>query len=107
MYEIKEKRRLIHGVEVPTFSREIFNCNVLTVEAGTTGYCGGDTGHGGRTYIRIQDEGGTDIHAHALGKYGDEGVEILLGGDTELETMVQALEFVLKALKEMAAGVDD
>ena len=51
MYEIKEnRRRLKDGTEISTYTRDVVSCNILEVEAGTTGYRGGDTGHGGRTY---------------------------------------------------------
>ena len=54
MYEVKENSRILKdGTEITTYSRDVISCNVLEVEAGTTGYCGGDTGHGGRTYFRI------------------------------------------------------
>ena len=47
MYEIKEnRRRLKDGTEITTYSRDVVSCNILEVEAGTTGYMGGDTGHG-------------------------------------------------------------
>ena len=55
MYEIKEnRRRLKDGTEISTYTRDVVSCNILEVEAGTTGYRGGDTGHGGRTYFRIK-----------------------------------------------------
>ena len=51
MYEIKENRReLFDGTEITTYTRDVVSANILQVEAGTTGYKGGDTGHGGRTY---------------------------------------------------------
>ena len=57
MYEIKEKRRMLpDGTELTTYTRDVVSANILEVEAGTTGFMGGDTGHGGRTYFRIQDE---------------------------------------------------
>ena len=60
MYEIKEKRRMLpDGTEITTYIRDVVSANILEVEAGTTGFMGGDTGHGGRTYFRIQDEGST------------------------------------------------
>ena len=63
MYEIKENRReLFDGTEITTYTRDVVSANILQVEAGTTGYKGGDTGHGGRTYFRISDEASTDIH---------------------------------------------
>ena len=52
MYEIKENRReLFDGTEITTYTRDVVSANILQVEAGTTGYKGGDTGHGGRTYF--------------------------------------------------------
>ena len=54
MFEIKENRRILpDGTQITTYSRDVVSCNILEVEAGTTGYMGGDTGHGGRTYFRI------------------------------------------------------
>lgn len=82
MYKIKENQRILNdGTEIRTFSREIVSANLLSVGAGTTGYKGGDTGHGGRTYFRIEDDGGTDIQTHPIGRYADEGFEVTLGGD--------------------------
>ena len=50
MYEIKEKRRMLpDGTEITTYTRDVVSANILEVEAGTTGFMGGDTGHGGRT----------------------------------------------------------
>ena len=71
-----------------------------SVVAGTTGYQGGDSGHGCRTFIRIRNLGGTDIRIEKVGKeYSDEGVEIVLGGDTELYTIIDGLEFIINVLK--------
>lgn len=102
MYEIKSRTRRVNGVNVETWEREIIDANILSVEAGTNGYQGGDTGHGGRTYIRISDEGGTDISARVMkDKYGDtSGIEIALGGDAELSTIIEALKFIIKVLEE-------
>lgn len=107
MFAISEGTRLIHGREVSTYTREIVSCNILEVEAGTNGFQGGDTGHGSRTYFRIQDLGGTDIEVHALGRYGDEGFEVSLGGDCELETIITALKFITQALEAGSKEVQD
>lgn len=106
MYAIKEGTRKIHGIEIQTFSREIVSCNLLRVEAGTNGFQGGDSGAGSRTYIRIEDLGSTDIYVRPTGEY-DDGVEIMLGGDCELDTMITALEFITKVLKDQAMEVHD
>lgn len=102
MYETKLNTKKVNGKEIETWEREIYDANILSVEAGTNGYQGGDTGHGSRTYIRIQDEGGTDIGARAItDKFGfTSGIEIALGGDAELSTIIEALEFVTQVLKD-------
>lgn len=96
MYEIKENRRkLFDGTEITTYTRDVVSANILQVEAGTTGYKGGDTGHGGRTYFRISDEASTDIHVTPfMDRFGCNGFEVTLGGDCELETMIRALKFI-------------
>lgn len=102
MYEITCTTRKINGVDIETWSRDIIDANLLSVEAGTNGYQGGDTGHGSRTYIRIQDEGGTDIDARAItDKFGcTSGIEIALGGDAELSTIIEAMKFITKVLED-------
>ena len=102
MYETTCTTRKINGVDIETWSRDIIDANLLSVEAGTNGYQGGDTGHGSRTYIRIQDEGGTDIGVRTItDKFGfTSGVEIALGGDAELSTIIEALEFVTKVFQD-------
>lgn len=73
------------------------------------GYMGGDTGHGGRTYFRIKDEGCTDMEVRVMrDRFGDtEGFEVMLGGDCELETMIRALKFITKVLGDSAEEVYD
>ncbi len=108
MYEIKEKHReLPDGTEIKTYTRDVLSANKLQVEAGTTGYMGGDGGHGGRTYFRIQDFSSTNIHVRPLGRLGDEGFEVFLGGDCELETVIRALKFITKVLEEESQEVFD
>lgn len=105
MYEVKKNSRTLEdGTKITTYSREIASWNFLEVEAGTTGYCGGDAGHGGRTYFRIQNAACTDMEVHSYAtphSYdGDDGVEVVLAGDCELETMIQALKFIVKVLED-------
>jgi hypothetical protein len=107
MFAITEGTCRIGGIDVPTYKREIVSANILEVEAGTNGYQGGDTGHGSRTYFRIENQGGTDIQVHPLGRYGDEGFEVSLGGDCELETIIMALKFITKVLEDGAKEVYD
>ena len=87
---------IVNDVKVPIYREDIVDCNILRVEAGTTGLKGGDTGHGGRTYFSIEDKGSTDMNVSVF----NNGFQVELGGDTELETIIEALEFIVKTLKE-------
>ncbi len=79
---------------------ELVSCNILGVKVATNGYCGGDSGNGSRTYFRLEDLSSTDINLRLLNN--NKGVEIILGGDTELETFIQALRWAADNLEEMA-----
>ena len=87
----------VDGKRIPLRAKNIYNANHLRVEAGTNGICGGDSGHGSRTYLSIIDAGGTDLRVNPL----STGVEIVLGGDSELWTFIEALRFAADALQEM------
>ena len=98
-------------IAINTASKLIGGINQLHVEAGTNGPKGGDSGHGCRTFIRIAEAGGTDWGVTVEGGQEEDGVfdspsaiEITLGGDSELDTMIRALEFVLAALKGTTEG---
>ena len=110
MYAIRLNRRILPDdahTEIETFSRVVDDFNTLEVEAGTTGYMGGDAGHGGRTYFRIEDLGSTCLRVRPLGKNGDSGMEIFLFGDAELSTFIRALQFGAKALEDQKNKVYD
>ena len=76
----------------------IQSANILRVAAGTTGFKGGDSGHGGRTTIEIEDLGNTDINFEI--KKNEKLLRIKLGGDTELSTMIEGLEHIVETLKK-------
>lgn len=110
MYEVKENSKVLtDGTKFTTYEREVVSANILEVEAGTTGYKGGDTGHGGRTYFRISDAACTDMDVHVFhDHYGNtDGFEVILGGDCELETMIRALKFITKVLEDESREVFD
>lgn len=102
MHAVNRRFREVNEIEIVTYSEEICSANILEVEAGSTGYCGGDSGHGARTYIRLEDLGGTDITVVPIDESirGNGGVEIILGGDCELSTVIEALEFITQCLKD-------
>ena len=110
MYEIDEHSRVLDdGTEITTYEREVVSANILDVEAGTTGYMGGDSGRGGRTYFRISDAACTDMDVHVLrSRHGEPaGFEVILGGDCELETTIRALKFITKVLEDESKEVYD
>lgn len=91
------------GYKFPIYKTEIASANILEVKAGTTGFRGGDSGHGCRTYFSIKDLGGTDITIYPTRSYGFsgyDGVEVLLGGDCELSTIIEGLKFIIQVLEE-------
>ena len=96
--------RMVDGVEVKTLIQGIEGLSMMTVEAGTTGFCGGDSGHGGRTYLRIADDGSTDMSAKITGtSCGNAGeVEIWFGGDDEMLNVIHLLEFAAETLRKQA-----
>lgn len=89
-------------IEVPTKVSELVSANIVKVKAGTTGYRGGDSGHGGRTVFKLTNLGGTDMRVsiNGSGYFGSDEVGIAFGGDCELDTFIQSLEFALQTLKE-------
>lgn len=108
MYEIIQGSRMVDGIGVETYTREINSASYLEVEAGTTGYRGGDTGHGCRTYFRIKDLGGTDMRINVIrdGCCNSDGFEVMLGGDCELDSIIRALKFITKVLVEQSEPID-
>lgn len=105
MYEIKHHISTIDGVPVDIWSRELVNACMMRVYAGTTGYRGGDSGHGGRTFIRLVDDGGTDMEI--VPSHDPEGVEIVFEGDAELTNIVDALKFAVHVLEDQIQSQHD
>ena len=92
-----------HRYSFPVYRKEITSANILEVVAGTNGYHGGDGGSGSRTFIRIKDLGSTGMYVNKLGDYPDNGgFELVLAGDTELETTIEAFKFIIKVLEAQA-----
>ena len=112
MYEIKENtRKLFDGTEITTFTRDVISANILEVEAGTTGYKGGDCSTGCRTYFRISDSCSTSLRVerklNSINGFNCDGFEVTLGGDCELETTIRALKFITKVLEDESKEVHD
>ena len=97
MADFNDKNRcgVLHSSEFGTF-------NTLGITVGTNGYQGGDSGHGGRTYICIQNLGSTDMDA-SVSNPSDVGpkVEMILGGDSELDSIIDGLRWAAEKLEEL------
>ena len=79
----------------------VTSCNTLGFEAGTTGYCGGDSGHGGRTFFTIFDILCSDIRATT--SCDGRALRVELGGDSELDTIIAALRSIAMILEASAS----
>ena len=82
------------------YSSEFGTFNTLGVTVATNGNQGGDSGHGGRTYICFEDLCSTDMDA--VVSYGQDTkakVEIMIGGDSELDSMIEALRWAADKLE--------
>lgn len=78
--------------------KEFIDCNSLKATVITNEYKGGDTGHGSRTYLKLEDICGTDITAVV----NDGTIEIVLGGDSEIVTIAEALKWMGETLLKLA-----
>lgn len=93
---MKDGSVMVDGVVINTKIEDFVDYNTLEVEAGTTGYMGGGTKHGCRTYLRVVDRGNSDMRVSKF----QNGFSIMLGGDSELDTILQALKFMVKTLEK-------
>lgn len=83
--------------------------NILIAEVGTTGFMGGDAGHGGQTYLKLTDDAATSWSVSISDEKNEEGyieqphtVTISVQGDTELRTFAESLEWAAKEIKKLA-----
>ena len=88
-------------MKIRVHEKEISGCNVLHVQVGTNCPQGGDTGHGGRTIFGLTDLASTDMRLAVNGGSWQQvrSFSVVLGGDSEHDTLVEALEYALTILK--------
>ncbi len=82
-------------------SKTFVSCNILKMLCGTNCPCGGDAGHGGKTILKLEDEACTDWEIYVNGQLVCEcpqTVTLILKGDTENETFIDALKYASKYL---------
>ena len=93
--KITKGKIIVDGVLIDTEKTEIASACILEVEVGTNGYQGGDTGHGGRTFFRLENLACTDMLCEVEydGQRNAKEIKIGFGGDCELECFIEALRF--------------
>ncbi len=104
-YEIYKKMR--DPVDLSVVGEEEFvSANIIRAYVATTGQRGGDCGHGAKTLIELIDDASTSWLVIVHKRNGErviidqpDRVSILLCGDTEIDTIARALEFISKKLK--------
>jgi len=102
---------VMYELRIPVRRLKIPSANILEIEVGTNGRQGGDSGHGGRTYLRLTNEGATawkvivtDETGRGQHTEGPRDIEIILGGDTELDTFIEGLKFAVDTLEQLRSG---
>ncbi len=92
-------------MKIKTAYKEIASANIIGVTVGSNCPQGGDSGQGGRTYLSIEDFASTDMRVIVDGREFDYAtkLELVFGGDTEHDTLIEALEFALGYLRTRMA----
>lgn len=77
-------------------NKEIVSANIIGVLVEHNGIQGGDAGHGGYVKINIKDLASTSMEVN-----GEDGanLELIMRGDTERETLIDALKFIVNELE--------
>ena len=73
-----------------------------TVEVGSTGYRGGDGGHGGRTYVNIDFGYSPIFDITFVPNEEGTGVEIVATGDWELHSLAESFKLIANDLSKIA-----
>lgn len=91
-----------HGWYLPAIEQDGFGFGILTVTAGSTGRCGGDSGHGGESFVKLHMEGG-DLSVSADGKKFEDATDLIIsvGGDWELDGLINGFRFAAEVLESI------
>ena len=87
--------------KVKVFEKRFTGLCILKVVVGSNTPMDGDAGHGGRTILVLENEGGCAWDVEVDGKKieNPKRITIVMHGDDEAERLVEALEFVVKVLR--------
>ena len=87
--------------QMKTLGASVANFNILGISVSTNGFQSDVFSHGSKTVINISDEAGSDIKCTNLNASGS-CFRIELGGDSELQTIIESFEFAAKALRRLS-----
>lgn len=91
---IKEGNISLKGIEIELMYPS------LGIVVATNGENGGDSGHGGRTFFSIIGKDSFDVISTNTIDDGDyKGVEMIVGGDCELNVLIQAFKDMAEELE--------
>jgi hypothetical protein len=97
-------------------TKEFVSANMFDVDIHHNGYQGGDAGHGGFVDIKFKNFQDTSLEVSVLPSnhrtnlldfdtfevtiQEPKSIQLIFKGDTERDTLVEALEFIVKELKD-------
>ncbi len=97
--------------------RTFTDANILRVDVSTTGWMGGDAGHGGVTTVKLTDEASTAWKVSVERDSTDDGmtittddprsITITVQGDAELRTLADSLGWASRKILEIAGESND
>ena len=100
----------LDDISVSLERKDFINASIFAVEVGTTGFKGGDAGHGSRAVLVFENHGSTAWEAEVDGPHGGshpDRVTLRFGGDSEIANLAEALEFASARLREaLSTGRD-
>lgn len=88
-----------NNVKFVSAEKDFIGACMLRVTVKTTGFCGGDSGHGGRSEIVLSNCGGFCFNGS---DNESDQIAIRCAGDAELEMLSDALVFAGNILKSLA-----
>lgn len=101
-------KMIIGKVKIPLKEKEFVDCNIIKCAAGTTGWQKEGSKWDCKTYVEFSNEACTVMTARV--EEDSDGyarrIGILLEGETELFTFIEALEFAARTLREMGSIPD-
>lgn len=99
------RKREIDDLVIPFETRKMVSENTTKLYVGTNGYKGSNS----RTFLSIVDESQTDIRVgvtdengrHKVFTYAKQ-IDVVVGGEKELDAFIDVLEYAAKALRKQS-----